>query len=435
MPGTARCAPPSSGPTSCSTDDEQRLFRYLSVFVDGIALDDAERLATDLGLAGDPGTVLARLVDASMLDAEFTEGGTRYRMLETLRAFGLDRLAAEGDDGDGADRLLRLGGRPAPAGSARPLPTEREPEADAACAARWRTCGRRGGWRATAATSTTAAAMIIALFDAISYRDLIEIRDWAEELARFDTARARAHPRAAAVLGTAAEAAYHRGDYARPTSSARAGPRPRDRRGAVVVLPLPLAVAALARGRTPRSSSAASPRPSARPGPDETLGRGRARHRLRRRPRPGAGAARRGGHADAVSPSMRAWSDYVAGEIESIAGHAEAAERHYRRAIELARGSGATFLAGVAAVGLLAVQVTDRPHRPRHCTATATSSTTSPAPATGPTCGPRCATWRTCSGASATPIPPRFSTRPRITPPTRRPSTGAIGNSNLRPRP
>ena len=55
-----------------------------------------------------------------MIDAEFAEhGGTRYRMLETLRAFGLDRLAAEGEDDDAGDRLLRLGGRPAPRGSAR----------------------------------------------------------------------------------------------------------------------------------------------------------------------------------------------------------------------------------------------------------------------------------------------------------------------------
>ncbi len=33
------------------TEDEQRLFRHLSVFVDGVDLDTAERLAADLGLA------------------------------------------------------------------------------------------------------------------------------------------------------------------------------------------------------------------------------------------------------------------------------------------------------------------------------------------------------------------------------------------------
>jgi tetratricopeptide (TPR) repeat protein len=46
---------------------------------------------------------------------------------------------------------------------------------------------------------------------------------------------------------------------------------------------------------------------------------------------------------------------YVSGEIESRAGNGELAERHYVRAIDLARTSGATFLVGVAAVGLLSV--------------------------------------------------------------------------------
>ena len=53
---------------------------------------------------------------------------------------------------------------------------------------------------------------------------------------------------------------------------------------------------------------------------------------------------------------MLAWGAYVAGEIESAAGRCEPAERHYRTAIDLARRSGATFLVGVATVGLLAVR-------------------------------------------------------------------------------
>jgi hypothetical protein len=52
---------------------------------------------------------------------------------------------------------------------------------------------------------------------------------------------------------------------------------------------------------------------------------------------------------------MRSWGAYVAGEIESSTGHAEPAEQHYRRSIDLARNSGATFLVGVATVGLLTV--------------------------------------------------------------------------------
>jgi len=53
---------------------------------------------------------------------------------------------------------------------------------------------------------------------------------------------------------------------------------------------------------------------------------------------------------------MRAWGAYVDGEIDSLAGHSEPAERHYLRAIDLARASGATFLIGVATVGLHAVR-------------------------------------------------------------------------------
>ena len=201
------------------TEDERRLFRHLSVFVDGVDLDDAERLAADLGLESDPGSVLARLVDASMIDADF-ERGTRYRMLETLRAFGLDRLVAAGEDEAAAGRMLRWAVE-LTAWVEAAMTTEGEPEADAALRrelpnlrAAWRLARRRGSLDA-------AAAMVTALFDAVAYRDLVEIRGWAEELA--DDPALATHPRASAVLGTAAEAAYHRGDYPRADRLARAG--------------------------------------------------------------------------------------------------------------------------------------------------------------------------------------------------------------------
>ena len=60
--------------------------------------------------------------------------------------------------------------------------------------------------------------------------------------------------------------------------------------------------------------------------------------------------------AGAVSPSMVSFGAYVAGEIEGRAGAIGAAEEHYVRAVELARGSGATFLVGVATVGLLSAR-------------------------------------------------------------------------------
>lgn len=62
------------------------------------------------------------------------------------------------------------------------------------------------------------------------------------------------------------------------------------------------------------------------------------------------------GLAGARSPSMRSWGAYVAGEIDSLSGRHDDAAQRYLEALELARVWGATFLHGVATVGLLAVR-------------------------------------------------------------------------------
>ena len=59
---------------------------------------------------------------------------------------------------------------------------------------------------------------------------------------------------------------------------------------------------------------------------------------------------------DAASATMLAWGAYVAGEIETFDGRRDLAEQHYVRAVDLARTSGATFLVGVASVGLVAAR-------------------------------------------------------------------------------
>jgi predicted ATPase len=134
-------------------EDEQRLFRHLAVFVDGVDLDTAELLAEEQCRDRDPGSVLARLVDASMLEVTFT-GGTRYRMLETLRAFGLDRLAAVGEDDDATGHMIRWAVR-LTARTAVDVASEREPEArTSCCAASWRTCAPHGGRPGAAALAT-----------------------------------------------------------------------------------------------------------------------------------------------------------------------------------------------------------------------------------------------------------------------------------------
>jgi predicted ATPase/DNA-binding SARP family transcriptional activator len=333
------------------TADERRLLRHLSVFVDGVDLDTAERLAADLGLGTDPGTVLARLVDASMINADFT-AGTRYRMLHTLRAFALDRLVAAGEEEAAARRLVRWAVELAEWFAAATT-SEREPEADAAL--RRELPNLRAAWRLARGRGMLddAVAMVVALFDAVTYRDLVEIRGWAEELAG-DPALA-SHARAAQVLGTAAEAAYHNGDYPRAGRLARAGlDRVPDGAESWRCL-LPLSVAALARGAYAETVEHALAAARANASPRESCGIAalatayagdldRARTLNERGP------------AGAASPTMRSWGAYVAGEIESLAGRSELAEQEYVRAIGLARASGATFLVGVATVGLLSVR-------------------------------------------------------------------------------
>jgi predicted ATPase/DNA-binding SARP family transcriptional activator len=337
------------------SDDERRLFRHLAAFVDGVDLAAAERLAGDLGLAGDPGSLLARLVDASMIDAQFGNGLTRYRMLATLRAFGLDRLAAAGEDEAATDQVLRWA-VDLTAWIGATMNTSREPDADAAL--RRELPNLRAAWRLARGRGKRgideAVAMVTPLFDAVSYRDLIEIRDWAEELA--DDPALDGHPGRTAVLGIAAEAIYHRGDQVRAARLAQAG---LERAGAdnpeAWYCLAVLSVTGLARGAF-----------------EDAVGHALAAARLATSPRENLGLAALAtayagdpdaarpindrGLAGAQSPSMLSWGAYVAAEIDNVTGRSEDAERHYLRAIDLARRAGATFLVSVATVGLLAVR-------------------------------------------------------------------------------
>ncbi|MEU7813980.1 BTAD domain-containing putative transcriptional regulator, partial [Pseudonocardia sp. NPDC049154] len=188
---------------------EQRLFRRLAVFADGVDLGTAEELAAVPG--ADPAVGLAHLADASMLEVDFA-GGTRYRMLDTLRAYGLDRLAAEGETEEAGRRLRDWAVdlvRAVDAG----IVTEREPEADATL--RRELGNLRAAWRFARESGDldTAVELVVGLEEVTGWRGMAELQGWAAELAA-DPALA-GHPRAAEVTGAAAMAAYHRGDHPR----------------------------------------------------------------------------------------------------------------------------------------------------------------------------------------------------------------------------
>ncbi|HEY2534356.1 MAG TPA: transcriptional regulator, partial [Xanthobacteraceae bacterium] len=85
-------------------DVERRLLRRLSVFAGGFTVDSAGAVMADAGL--DAATVtdcIANLVTKSLIALDSTPGVTRWYLLETIRAYALETLAAS-DESDGAQR-------------------------------------------------------------------------------------------------------------------------------------------------------------------------------------------------------------------------------------------------------------------------------------------------------------------------------------------
>ena len=72
-------------------EESRRLLRFLSVFANGFTLDAARAVSE----AADPVAVLAKLVDKSLV--VWDPDASRYRILETIRAFARTRLDAAGE--------------------------------------------------------------------------------------------------------------------------------------------------------------------------------------------------------------------------------------------------------------------------------------------------------------------------------------------------
>jgi predicted ATPase/class 3 adenylate cyclase len=90
------------------TSEERLLFDRLSVLAGGFDLRAAGGICAEPPLdATEMFDVLASLVDKSMVVADRGADGTRYRLLETLRQFAAQRLAAAGNANGLRDRHLR----------------------------------------------------------------------------------------------------------------------------------------------------------------------------------------------------------------------------------------------------------------------------------------------------------------------------------------
>jgi non-specific serine/threonine protein kinase len=80
------------------SDAEQAMLRRVAVFAGGWTLARAEEICNGDGIEA-TGVIelLASLVDKSLILVEEREGPTRYRMLETVRQYALDRLRESGE--------------------------------------------------------------------------------------------------------------------------------------------------------------------------------------------------------------------------------------------------------------------------------------------------------------------------------------------------
>jgi len=84
------------------SDQEQTMLRRLSVFATGWTLEAAEAVCAEGGIeASEILDLLTQLVDKSLVIVEAHRAEMRYRLLETVRQYGRDRLVESGE----SDRL------------------------------------------------------------------------------------------------------------------------------------------------------------------------------------------------------------------------------------------------------------------------------------------------------------------------------------------
>jgi predicted ATPase len=332
-------------------ESDRESFDALSIFPDWFDLAAAQELAGPGATAG-----LVRLVDTSLvLVVELADGRLRYRMLETLRQYGRERLQHGGRHDDAVRRLI---------GWAVGLAERAERELLGPNEAEWvhrldvEFANLRAAWQQALDAGDLAAAcrIAVAVSEHARMRSLHEPWAWAMTVGR--RTDLPHDGRAVAVLGVAALAACRLGDPDAAEELAGDGlahaSGPGDGRWRCLHA---LAIARMMRGDH-ESAAARSAQAAAEPDcPPPVRACFAANVGLARSY---AGTATPG-ELDASTralqrgdwPSGQAWGWYVSAEAVRLTDPAESLRR-LERALDLARGVGSVFIQNLAEVGRLA---------------------------------------------------------------------------------
>ncbi len=197
-------------------EDEQRLFRGMSVFAGGADLRAVHGVADPGATEDDVLDRLTRLVDRSMVGAR-SGAHSRYSLLETLRAYGRSRAGAAGATAGLTRRHVEYHvdyAERAAAGLQGPDERAWAEEAlgvyDDLRAAFTRAAG--------ASDWDSAVRLVAAVPELVHLRVGYEAYAWAEQLLPVVDPD---HPRYPAAVGAAARGAWNRGDFAAAAATAR----------------------------------------------------------------------------------------------------------------------------------------------------------------------------------------------------------------------
>ncbi len=197
---------------------EQRVFRRLVAFARSFDLEAARSVAAGDGIDQDEvGPVVLRLVDRSLISERPTAQGSRYSLLDTVRAYGLEQLEAAGEASGARDRHAQWAvdfAEQAEAGLAGP------DEAVWATAVldRWDELRAAHGWL-VGRDDDRSLRLVAALHFFALWRTQSEVFRWAEVAAAVTSPS----PWLPAALATAGTGAWLRGDLAAAAAKGRAG--------------------------------------------------------------------------------------------------------------------------------------------------------------------------------------------------------------------